>query len=100
MDKFNYEMIKSFGQHYDDELGRLCNKITEVREKFGAEKSEEMCKKLVDFLNSEENEKSIVEENDQTISDIERLVMIQLLDAEVKRLKSEIHDKNALKYKL
>ena len=50
----------------------------------------------------EQNDKklNIVEENAQTISDIERLVMIQLLDADVRRLKREIHDKNALKYKL
>ena len=47
-----------------------------------------------------DNNKNIVEQNDKTISDIERLVMIQLLDADVRRLKREIHDKNALKYKL
>ena len=96
MINFDYEQIKFIGNNYDNGFGRLCNKIAE----FGDEKTEETCKKLVDFLNSEENGKSIVEENDQTISDIERLVMIQLLDADVKRLKSEIHDKNALKYKL
>jgi hypothetical protein len=43
---------------------------------------------------------NIAEENEKTISDIERLIMIQLLDADVRRLKREIHEKNALKYKL
>lgn len=100
MINFDYNQIKFIGQSYDDVFSQLCNKIAEVYEKFGEEKTEETCKKLVDFLNSEENGKSIVEENAQTISDLERLIMIQLLDAEVKRLKSEVHDKNALKYKL
>jgi hypothetical protein len=43
---------------------------------------------------------NIAEENEKTISDIERLIMIQLLDADGRRLKREIHEKNALKYKL
>lgn len=52
------------------------------------------------IMEKNDKELNIVEENDQTISDIERLVMIQLLDADVRRLKREIHEKNALKYKL
>lgn len=54
MDIFNYEMIKRFGQHNDDEFGQLCNKIAEVYEKFGEVKADEFYRKIVDLIEVEE----------------------------------------------